>query len=150
MVRHRSALFFHDGEAGLLHIPLELDAGCLQHATRGFAHLGADAVAWDQRHPMDGQNNFMLAALGCVSLVLWRRLDSTAALSKHGHRVQPHKRTISSGLSTRAPKTVASSSASLPRSTRIAITRWCRSVATGSVRARSASFIKASGAAFPT
>src|SRR5713226_8911098 len=38
------------GFACLVDVPLELDAGCLEHPHRGFADLGTDTVARDQRY----------------------------------------------------------------------------------------------------
>ena len=43
-----AAVLGHDVDAGLLDVPVDLDAGRLEHAARGFGQLGADAVAGDQ------------------------------------------------------------------------------------------------------
>ena len=45
-----AAVLVHHVRAGLLHVPVELDAGRLEHAARRFGQLGADAVAGNEGH----------------------------------------------------------------------------------------------------
>src|SRR5437016_11802143 len=59
---HRRAVLVHYGQACVLHVPIELDAGRFQDTAGGFADFRTDPIAWDQGHTVRRQNTTIVAA----------------------------------------------------------------------------------------